>query len=207
MAQLRLHQGRFAEALRFAESAGRDAQATTSQKATSLLAQVQVICKDPGASAEDVEGALARWEQFPYPSLEHQARVFELASEFFRGRLDYEKSLGFARRQLGAARLHEKGRVLNRVALLEDQLGRTQDAVASRKEAVRTLRERLGSTPERSIFGALMTVDLFEALQGIPSASLEEKRAAATWVLDHEIVSPALKARVRQALAEIENKK
>jgi ATP/maltotriose-dependent transcriptional regulator MalT len=205
VALLRLHQGRFAEALGFAETADQDAHATNAQKATALLTRVQIVCGTPRSSAVDVEAALSRWQRFPYPSPEHQARVFEVISEFFHGRGDLEKALGFARRQLAVARVHEQGRVLIRVAHLEDRLDRPGDAVASRQEAVRILRARLGSTPERSVFGALMAVDLFDALQGIPSASIEEKRAAGAWVLGHEIVSPAIKARVRQALAEFEN--
>jgi ATP/maltotriose-dependent transcriptional regulator MalT len=207
MAVLRLQQGRFADALRFADAADQDEQATTAQKATSLLTRVQIVCGDPRASAGDVEAALSRWQRFPDPSPEHQAKVFEVVSEFFRGRRDFAKSLDLARRQLAVARAHEQGRVLIRIALLEDLLDRPQDAVASRREAVRVLRGRLGATPERSSFGALMTVDLFDALQGISEASPKEKRAAGAWVLGHEIVSPAVKARVRRAIAEMDDKK
>ena len=53
----------------------------------------------------------------------------------------------------------------------------------------------------------MMTNDLFEALCGIPTSTLEEKRAAAAMVLSHEIAPPALKEKVRKTLLELEKKK
>jgi hypothetical protein len=204
MALLRFWQKRFPEAMRFAETAGNDAHATTYQKATSASLRLQIACSDPKSSASDVEARLAESLWLPYPSLEHQAKAFEVVGEFFHKRQDYDKALGFVQKQREVAPGYEKGKLLNRMATLQDRLKRPEDAVASRKEAVKILRARLGPVPERSIFGALMTVDLFEALVGIPTATLEEKRAAAALVLDHDVVSAAMKKKVRQALAELE---
>lgn len=206
MALLRFHQRRFSEAIRYCDAAGTDANATTYQKAASTLLRVQIASGDPRASAGDVEASFTESQRFPYPSPEYQAKVFESVSDFFYKKQDYDKSLRYTRRQLEVAAVHEKGKLLNRMALLQELLKRPEEAVASRKEAIKILRARLGSVPERSIFGALMTVDLFEALAGIPTATLEEKKAAAALVLSHDVVPAAMKAKVRQAMAELEKK-
>ena len=52
----------------------------------------------------------------------------------------------------------------------------------------------------------LMAGDLFEALQGIPTATLEEKRQCAALVLNHPVSPAALREKVRKALADLQQK-
>lgn len=204
MALLRFHQRRFPEALRLNDSVSKDALTTTHQKAAAALLRMQIVCSDPMQTANAVEISLIDSQRLPYPSPEHQAKTLEVVSEFFSRKQDYAKSLSYTRQQFDIAAVHDKGKLLNRMATFQDNLKRPEDAVASRTEAVKVLRAQLDPIPARSIFGANMTVDLFESLLGIPTATLAEKRAAAAMVLNHDVVSAALKNRVRKTLAELE---
>ena len=203
---LRLHQKNYTEATRLNEAVGKDPQATTLQQLTSASLRVQIACSDPKATATDVEAVLADAQQLAYPSAEYQAKLHELVSEFFQRRQDFEKALSHTKKQLGVAATYESGKLLNRMATYQDQLKRPADALATRQEAVKSLRSHLTPMPPRSIFGANMTIDLFEAVMGIPTSTLEEKKAAAKMALDHEVVSIATKERIRKALAELEKK-
>ncbi len=206
MALLRLHQRKYPEALRHSETVLNDRNATTSQQATAVVQRLQAVCSEPQATADAVEACLAHALQFPYPSVEQQARMYQLVGDFYQGKQDYAKALGYARKQVAVALSRDQGRLLNRVAALHDLLKQPGEAVAARKEAVKLLRAQLGPTPARSIFAAQMTGDLFEALNGIPTTTLEEKKAAAALVLDHPVAPTALKEKVRKALADLEPK-
>ena len=206
LALLRLQQKRYAEALRYADDAKKDVNATTYQRATSANLRVQIHSNDPKALPSEVESSLAECLRLPYLALDQQAKAFEQVAEYFLKKQDYEKALGYTQKQLEVAANYEKGKLLNRLATLYELLKQPAEALKSRVEAVKILRARLEPVPERSIFGALMTVDLFEALASIPTATLKEQRAAAEMVFKHEIVSAPLKEKVRQALAELEKK-
>ena len=88
---------------------------------------------------------------------------------------------------------------MNRIAALHDRLSQPAEALAMRKAAVVHLREQLDPVPV-GIFGATMARDLFEALQGIPDATLEEKHQAAQMVFDHGVASSKMKDEIRAAL-------
>jgi tetratricopeptide (TPR) repeat protein len=204
MAQLRLRQKQYAGARQFSKAVGRDASATASQRSAALLVGLQALCGDSSATAGAVDASFAEAQRFPYLSDVQEARMLDTVGDYYFAKKDFEKSIGHARRQLAFEPRHEQGRVLNRIATLHDLLDRPGDAVASRKEAVRILSAQLTPVPPRSIFGAMMTSDLFEALCGIPTATLEEKKAAAALVLAHEIAPPALKDKVRKKLMDLE---
>ncbi len=70
-----------------------------------------------------------------------------------------------------------------------------------RQEAVALLRKLLSPVPQRSIFGAMATLDLFEAVMAIPNSTPAEKQAAADLVLNHDVVAAPLKEKVRKAMA------
>jgi len=203
-ALLRLQQKRFPEALRHAEAAGKDEGATTLQIATSLVLRMQVLCADPKTTDGDIEDGLRQWSQASHPSNEHQAKVYEAVGDRFHKKMDYQRSLEFARKQFEVVPVYEKGKLLNRIAAIHDLRGKPEEGIEARKEAVRLLRTRLGAVPERSVFGAMMTSDLFDALTGIPSATIEELRAAAALVLNHDVVTAVRKDAVRRKLAELE---
>ncbi len=207
MAMMRLQQKRYAESLQFSKAVSRDANATANQQSSALLIGFQAVCGDPKSTASEVDSGLADAQRFPHLSAEQQAKILDAVSEYYFTRKEYEKSLGHAKQQFTVVARHEKGRQLNRIATLHELLKRPEDAVASRKEAVKILSAQLSPVPPRSIFGAMMTNDLFEALCGIPTATLEEKKAAAAMVFNHEIAPTALKDKVRKALVDLEKKR
>lgn len=204
LALLRLHQRRFADALRYCDAVRHDPHATTQQRMTAALQRLQIVAADPRSTAEQVAASLQDFLKLPYPSNEQQGKAFELAGGYYQLQKMYQQAVAHARDQLTVAASYEKGKVLNRIASLYDLLEQPEQAIAAREKAVELLRTRLGVRPERSVFGAMMTVDLFEALCGIPTATLEEKRTAASLVLHHDIVSAATKEKVRKTLAELE---
>ena len=203
MALLRLHQREFAAALRLCDAVAKDAHATTHQQATAMLQRMQIICSDPKSTAADVEACLTDSLRFPYASDEQQLRILELGGEFYHRNQDFEQSLRFTRKQLAVALPRDKGRLWNRIAGLHDLLHRSEEAVASRKEAIKILRPQLDPVP-KSIFGALMAGELFDALLRVPTATLEEKKKAAGMVINHKVAPAALKEKVQKALANLE---
>jgi len=204
MAMMRLHEKKYAESLRFCKAVSRDTHATTSQQSSALLVAFQAVCGDPKSTAGDVDSGLADVQRFPHWAAEQQAKVLETASDYYFSRKEYGKSLDHSKQQLAFVAKHEYGRQLNRIATIQELHGKPDDAVASRKEAVKILSAQLRPTPPRSIFGAMMANDLFEAVCGIPTSTVEEKKAAAAMVLNHEIAPAALKEKVRKALAELD---
>ena len=206
MTLLRLFQKRFAEAQQHADVVLADSQATTFQRQTATLQRLEVAAADPTSTPSRIDECLQAVVQFPYAAFEKQAAGYEIASRFYRDRKDYSQSIKLSQQKLTCTLPHDRGRVLNRIAADYEQLQKPEQALAARQQAVQILREQLGPKPERSIFGAMMTIDLFEALCGIPSSTLEEKRSAATLVFEHEVVSEPLKQKVRATLSELEKK-
>ncbi|MCU0982027.1 MAG: hypothetical protein MUF25_22980, partial [Pirellulaceae bacterium] len=205
MAMLRRHQRRFAEALRFCDAVSHDAGAATGQHVAAAVLRTQIVGSDPRSTTDDVEACLAEFLRIDYPAPEQLAKVYEVTGDFYRGKQDYEQALRYAQKQLPVAPSYETGKTLNRIAAIYDQLHQKNLAVASRKEAVRVLRQRLDPVPP-GIFGAMMAGDLFESLQGIPTATLEEKRQCAALVLNHPVSPETLREKVRKALADLEQK-
>ncbi len=205
MAMLRRHQRRFAEALGFCDAVSHDAGAATGQHVAEAVLRTQIVGSDPRSTADDVEACLAEFLRIDYPAPGQLAKVYEAADDFYRGKQDYERALRYAQKQLPVAPRYETGKTLNRIAAIYDQLHQKDLAVASRKDAVRVLRQRLDPVPP-GIFGAMMAGDLFEALQGIPTATLEEKRQCAALVLNHPVSPAALREKVRKALADLQQK-
>jgi hypothetical protein len=203
LALLRLNERKYAAALDHCDKAGNDPQATTYQRVTASLQRLQILALDPASSPQQVDAALQAFQQLSYPANEQQAKAWETASNYYQTKLDYAVAIKLAKQQLAVAAAWQKGRILLRIATLHDLSQQSEPAVAAREEAVRLLRQQLAPKPQRSAFGAAMVVDLFEAVCGLPAATLEEKRAAAQQVLDHEIVAAGVKEQVRQKLAKL----
>lgn len=203
LALLRFHQRRHAEADERCVAALDDAQATWGQRATARLLRVQIAAADPKSSVDLVDERLRDLLQTQYLAADIQARAFEATAGFHHtaGRVD--AAIESARRQLAVAAPHEQGTVLNRIAGWYDQSGRPESAVAARREAVDLLRPRLLPKPQRSIFGATMVLDLFDALCGIPTTTVDELREVAQMVEHHDVITPARKEAVRNRLAEM----
>jgi hypothetical protein len=205
-ALLRLRQQRYAEAERHCEAALGDAQATTLQRDAATLLRLRIAAADPASTAEQVRRRLEQVLRLPDPANEQLAGAFEVTGDYSRQRGDFDAAIGFARRQLAVAATYEQGKVLNRIAADYDAWDRPDQAVAAREEAVRLLKPQFTPKPQRSVFGAMMVLDHFDAVSGIPTSSRAEFQAAAELVLSHDVVSAEKKDRVRKFLADMETK-
>ncbi|MCE9533604.1 MAG: hypothetical protein K8T89_21135, partial [Planctomycetes bacterium] len=182
-----------------------DEHATTQQRATAATQVLAIAFSDPASTPAYIDNALAEFNRFPYPSAEQLLRVYNLSADYFQAQKNYARALRNIELLYPIALSYEKGKTLNRMAALYDLLKQPEMALASRKEAVALLRKQLDPMPV-GVSGPLMANDLFEALQGIPSATLQEKKEAAEMVLNHKVTPVALKEKVRKALAELEKK-
>ena len=189
-----------------AEAVIEDPAATVAQRTTGALLYLQVAEVDTQSTVGHIDECLERLFAIPFTANDQQAKAFESAGRYFEGRMMYARAIELAQRRKSVAASYETGKVLNHIAALYDLDGKPAEAIAAREEAVKLLRERLSPKPPRSIFGAMMTLDLFDAVCGIPTSTLAEKQAAAQLTLDHEIVAPMYKDRVRKQLADIEAK-
>jgi hypothetical protein len=201
LAQLRLHQKRYADALQLADAVARDPNATAHQRATAAVRRVRIAVADPATTPAAVEAQVTAAAAVPYAAADQLAEVFEVAGDFFTGRND-ERALEYARRGLAVAGPRTKGRALNRIAAVLDRLGRSEEAIQSRREAAQAIRPILKPVPV-GISGAQLVGDLFEALTSIPDATREEKREAARLVIEHKISTPAMREKARKALAAL----
>ena len=162
---------------------------------------MRALAADPKTAPADFEAAIAKALETPYLSLAQQAVLFSTALEFYQRWQEFEKAIGYGRRLFPVAAPYEQGKTLNRIAALYDLAKQPEQALSARQEAVALLRKQLSPVPQRSIFGAMATLDLFEAVMAIPASTLEEKQAAADLVLNHEVVAAQHKEKVRKALA------
>lgn len=201
LALLRLNEKKYAAALEHSDKVTSDSQATMHQRVTAALQRLQILSLDPQTSPQQVESALRAFQQLPYPSAEQQAKAFETASHYYQTKQEYAVAIKLADQHRAMAAAWQKGRILLRIALLNELLEQSEPAVAAREEAVRLLRQQLAPKPPRSAFGAAMVVDLFDAVCSLPATTLAEKQAAAQQVFDHEIVAAGIKEEVRKKLA------
>lgn len=205
LARLKLNQKRFNEARKAVAAANNDPHATMFQVVESSVLRLQIMSQQPEESVQKFDSMLmADFAILPYPAKEQKAKALEAGSSFYTARKLYDKAIELKRRQSEVAASYETGKVLLQLAQLHDEANHPAEGIKVRQEAVAILRERLSPKPQRSIFGAMMTLDLFDALCGIPKATLAEKQAAAKLVLEHEVVAEMYKARVRKKLAELE---
>ncbi|HCE43308.1 MAG TPA: hypothetical protein DET40_07150 [Lentisphaeria bacterium] len=198
---------KFQEALDCYELAVKDPNATNVQKSTALTQRVVIVCRDPASTPEKVEEYLAEFLKFPASSPEQQSSVYGEASTFYEKKQNYEKALGYVKKQLPFAGRYFKGKVLNKTADIYDLMKQNDKAIETRKESVAYLRGQLVPVVPTGVFGPLMAADLLDALNGIPSSTADEKKEAANMALTHKVCPPDLKKRVEKALGEIEPSK
>lgn len=201
MALMRFEQKRYPEALVHVNAALRDPEAMTSQLSAALMLKVRTLAADGKTTPAEFDAGLAQAWTLPYSSLAQQAAVFSTALDFYQGRQEYDKAVEYGRRLFPVAPSYEQGKTLNRIAAVYDLANKPAQALATRQESVALLRKLLSPVPQRSIFGAMATLDLFDAVMGIPASTAEEKQAAADLVLNHEVVAAQYKERVRKAMA------
>lgn len=196
---LRLRQRRYDEAIAHFEKVLAHPNATTAQRLTAGAKHVVANCQNPDAKIGSIQAAIIRFERTPYLSDGAQLEAYGAVSIYFSEANDPAAALGFAQKQLPAASKIQRGETLNRVAGFYDELSQPDEALSARQAAVAHLREQLDPIPV-GVFGPMMARDLFEALQKIPEATLDEKRQAAEIVLNHKIASSKMKDEIRIAL-------
>lgn len=203
MGTMRQRQQLLAEARRYFQCALSNNQATACQRAEALTQSVRIAAdpRNKDTFRADVRDAALAFESFAYPSRQQQEQAFGSLSAYYARAADYEPALVYARRQLGAAKTHDKGRILNNMAAIYDQMQMPERAVETRREAVGVLRAALDPVPV-GIFGPLMAADLLDALNGIPDTTGAEKQSAADIGLNHPVCPPHLIDRIRKALGE-----
>lgn len=204
MALLEIHQKKSPGDYRYVDDVIADPTATTYQRIVAALEYLMIAVDDSQSTRGHIEECLDRLLAIPYVAGEQQARGFEAAARWYEKEKRYPRAIELALRRVPVVASHETGKALNYVAALYDLDGKSQEAVQKRQEAVALLRERLGPAPKRNIFAAMMTLDLFDAVCAIPTSTLAEKQAAGKLALEHEIVAPMYKERVRKQLAELE---
>jgi hypothetical protein len=204
MSLMRFFQKQYADGLRHCDAVLANSAATTFQRDTAVLQRLQIIAADGASTPSQLDAALQAFLTIPYAAADQRAKAFETASQFYFAHQKYVRAIEHAQSQLKHAALYEQGKVLNRIASYYDLLEQPGQSLATRKQAVEFLHTQLTPKPPRSVFGASMTIDLFEALSNMPSATLAERRAAAEMVLEHEIVTAAQKQKVRDTLAKWE---
>jgi tetratricopeptide (TPR) repeat protein len=206
-AVLFLQAKRYAEAVAACDAALADGHATTLQKHTALLTRLRATTADPNAAEDLVRKRLDEFLAIPYLAREHQAQGLASVADYYEVRKDYLAAIESTKRQIGVAAGYDQGRLWLRIATLLDESGKQIEANTARTTAIEVLRKQLQPKPPRSGFGGAMTVDLFEAVSRLPSATQEEKRAAARLVLEHDVVPGATKDRVRRSLEALEPEK
>jgi hypothetical protein len=201
LAGLRLYQSKYAEARDFAQSVLNDGDGTLQQTSTARLLILEALCKDPKTTPRQVKDFFQQAMAIAYTSHDYRAKIHDLAAAFYRQRNMYPEAVTITKNQLPFVPLHEKGRLWNRLAHDYDSMQMPADALEARKKVLMTLKTAV-EKPEISIFGAMMALDYFEALYGIPGTSQGELESAGKIVLNHKIATSAMKDRVLKLLGE-----
>jgi hypothetical protein len=204
LALLNSFRRKYPEALAFTAATLKEGGALTTQKTAATIMRLQLL----GKAAETTEPAFAAELksalQFPYLSNPQQTSLYAAAVDFYESRQKYDEAIATARQQFTVAAGYEQGKILNRIAAIYDLQKQPDKAVATRREAVALLKKQIGDKPQRSVFGATMVVEYFDAIMAIPTSTLEEKKAAADLVLNHEVTNKAQKEHVTKSMAALE---
>lgn len=203
MAALRLREKRFADALAYAETVKADRAATNVQHAAAASAVLGIQIRNPEATAETVTAALAALEALPYLAPSVRAAAYADLSAHYEAKGEFPRALEFARKQIAVADDHKKTAAMLRTAEVLDRMERPDDAIAMRKEVVGILRTVLLPAPNgRSIFLGINTGEYFDALNGIPTSTLEERMEAARIILNYPTLPSGLRERTQTWVEE-----
>jgi tetratricopeptide (TPR) repeat protein len=201
LATLSISQRKYPEAKVLTQSVLLDGNASTYQFENAMLLNMEATVKDPKSEAEEVDALFVKAIALPYSALSYRAKVYDMASEFARRQMDYRTAIKRTRDQILVAAFYEKGRLWNRIATDFEALKLPMEAIGARKEAIKLLRPVLDPA-EVSVFGAMMTLDYFDALYGISETPISELEVAAQKVLNHKVSSIAMKEHVTKLLKE-----
>jgi len=201
LATLAISQKKYPEAKVLTQTVLLDANASAHQYENAMLLNMEALVKDSKSATEEVDALFVKAIALPYSALSYRAKVYDLASDFARRQMDYRTAIKRTRDQILVAAFYEKGRLWNRIATDFEALKLPGEALEARKETIKLLRPVLES-PEVSVFGAMMTLDYFDALYGIAETPIFELEAAAQKVLNHKVSSIAMKEHVTKLLKE-----
>ncbi len=198
---LAISQRKYPEAKALAQSVLLDNNASTYQYENAMLLNMEATVKDLKSTTEEVDALFVKAVALPYSALSYRTKVYDLASGFARREMDYRKAIKYTRDQILVAAFYERGRLWNRIATDFEALKLPAEAQGARKETIKLLRPVLNPAAV-SVFGAMMTLDYFDALYGIPETPIPELEAAAQKVLNHKVSSIAMKEHVTKLLKE-----
>lgn len=203
MALVRQREKNFSEALTFAQTANSVEGMTNSQKAQILTALVSIQTRNPDATLAEVEAAAVEFEAFPNPAPAQQFSSYRDLSDYFTKRGDHEKALAFANKGLENALPKDKSAALTRAIVVLETLGKKDEAIARRQELVALIRPQIVPVATgRSIMLGTMAGEMFDALIGIPTATMEEKREAAHAILNYPTLPAAVRKNVEDWLKQ-----
>jgi tetratricopeptide (TPR) repeat protein len=200
LAKVRAQQKRYADAAASCTAALKVDGVMNSQRAEATILRMQVLAEAPDSATTAFAANLEEALRFPYLSKRQQTQLYEAAVDFHQSRKQYEDAIAAARQQFTVAADYQQGQILNRVAALYELQMQPDKALATRREAVALLKAQIGDKANRSVFGATMVKEYFAAVMAVPTSTLAEKKAAADLVLNHDIVLPADKEKVRKQI-------
>lgn len=200
MALIKTWQKKPEEVLPYTSATLANVGATTSQYLFAHSYRMRALANDPKTTVEMFEANLAQARTNPVPHPPNLTSYLASAVSFYERTGDFRTAIKYSRELVPVAPYFEKGKYLLKMASLHESLKEPAKAAEVRKETVSLLKDLIGPVPKRNIFSAMMTVDHFDAVMGIPTSTLEEKRAAAALVLNHEVTAKMYKDRIRNEM-------
>ncbi len=203
MANVRQRQKQFADALAYARAARAEAGATTAQKFGAHLAVIAIQARNTEATPADVDAALAEFEALADAGPADQFKAYDHLATYYEERGEFSRALAFHNKQLSTGADWQKSGTLLKIAGLLERMGQKEEAIDKRKEVVSLLRPLLVPTPKgRSIFLGINSGDLFDALNGIPTSTNEEKLEAANIIINYPTLPAGVKERAEKWIQE-----
>lgn len=203
MLTMKQRQKQFAEALAYAKAVVAEPGATANQKATALGLAITIHCADPKTSTESIDAALAELEAYPFAAPLHRAKAYKDISGYYSARGDRQKALAFAEKRIPQCVDWEKSGAILEVANILDAMNKPAEAIERRKEVVALLKPQVLPAPNgKGIFLGAMTVNYFDAVNGIPTSTFEEKMEAAQVVVNFPNHAIGQRERVQKWIEE-----
>ncbi len=194
LATMYSRQKEYAKAMQNAQGAAAVVNASSNQMISALNAGVSIQSRNPDSSAPEMAAALAAFEAYPNPGKPARYAAYSDAAAFYERVKDYPKAFEYADKAIANAP-RDKSASMVRGARLLDLMGKTEEAIALRKEQVAFLRPLfLPTTKARSIMVGINAGEWFDAVMAIPTSSQEEKIETGVAVLNY----PTLPADVRK---------
>jgi len=194
MAAVHLAKKQYKEALLRVEAVKEEQQATNSQKVAAAIAVVSITVRNSNSSPSEIDKALSDFEKLPYSADTQRHNVYQDIVAYYESKGDYVKALDLSKKALESCPPRQKTTALLQTARLLDKTGHKNEAISIRQDVVAILRPELLPSPKgRGIFQGIKAGELFDALNGIPNATLAEKREAAHVIINYPTLPSGLK--------------